>query len=106
MKLRIVFLACLVSCLLAPAANAINCRSWDRLGPAQKSATIDRMIQDAVAGPRGRSYQVNRGEIGRCLQRYAQSMQNDFDDACADARTAGMQALNHIFKNYIWSCVR
>ena len=30
----------------------------------------------------------------------------DFDDACADSRTAGMQALNNVFKDYLWSCVR
>jgi hypothetical protein len=92
--------------LLAPAAQAINCTSWERLGPGQRSATIDRMIQSTVAGSGGRSYRVDRGAVGRCLQSYAQSIAYDFDSACADPSTAGMQALNEIFKSYVWSCVR
>ncbi len=74
------------------------------MGDGQKSATIDRMIQGAVSGSGGRQYHVERGAVGRCLQGYARSIEYDFDDACADSRTAGMQALNRIFKDYIWSC--
>ena len=91
--------------LLASPAHAINCRQWDRMDVPQKSATIERMIQSAVSGSGGRQYQVDRLAIGRCLRRYAQSIEYDFDGACADARSAGMQALNNIFKQYIWSCV-
>jgi hypothetical protein len=97
-------LLCLLVLLLASPARAISCSEWDRLGAAQKSATIDRMIQGAVSGSSGRQYRVERGAIARCLQRHARSIEYDFDDACADSRTAGMQALNRIFKNYIWSC--
>ena len=52
----------------------------------------------------GRQYQVDRGAVARCLQGNARSIEYDFDGACADSRTAGMQALNRIFKEYIWSC--
>ena len=90
--------------LLASSAQAISCSNWDRMGDGQKSATIDRMISNSLAGSGGRQYQVNRGAVGRCLQGYAQSIQYEFDDACADSRTAGMQALNRIFKDYIWTC--
>jgi hypothetical protein len=99
-------LTAVVLLILAPAAHAIGCQQWSRLGPEQKSATIDRMIQNAVTGQGGRSYRVNRGAVGRCMGRYAQQIEYDFDAACADSRTAGMQALNNIFKDYIWSCVR
>ncbi len=90
--------------LLASPVHAIGCREWDRMGAGQKSATIDRMIQGAVSGSGGRQYRIERGAVGRCLQGYARSIEYDFDDACADSRTAGMQALNRIFKDYIWSC--
>jgi hypothetical protein len=107
MHARIRFaLLVLLLLVLAPAAQAINCKSWERLGPGQRSATVDRMIQSTVAGSGGRSYRVDRGAVSRCLQRYAQSIAYDFDGACADPSTAGMQALNEIFKNYVWSCVR
>jgi hypothetical protein len=29
----------------------------------------------------------------------------DFDDTCADSSRAGKQALNTLFKNYVWTCV-
>ena len=74
------------------------------MGPDQKSATIDRMIQGAVSGSGGRQYRVDRGAVGRCLDGYARSIEYDFDGARADSRTASMQALNRIFKDYIWSC--
>jgi hypothetical protein len=100
------FAALLLVLLSAPPARATNCQTWGRLGPAQKRATVDRMIQDALAGSGGRSYRVDRAAVSRCLERSAQSIQYDFDSACADSRTAGMQALNGIFKDYLWSCVQ
>jgi hypothetical protein len=99
------FVALLLMLLSAPPAHATDCHTWGRLGPAQKSATVDRMIQNALAGSGGRSYHVDRVAVSRCLERSAQSIQYDFDGACADSRSAGMQALNSIFKDYIWSCV-
>ena len=92
--------------LLARPAFAITCQQWERLGPDQKAATIDRMIQSAISGSRGRSYQVNRGAIGRCLASRARTIEYDFDDVCSDPRTAGMNALDNTFKHYIWSCVQ
>ncbi len=89
----------------AAPAGAVNCRDWDRASPARKTALVENMISSAISGNRGREYQVNRGQIERCLQRSAQNIGYDFDEACADARSAGRQALNNIFKNYIWSCV-
>ncbi len=97
-------LVLLLALLLAAPVHAINCKQWERMAPAQKSATIDRMIQGAVSGSGGRQYQVDRSAVGRCLQGYARSIEYDFDGACADSQRAGMQALNRIFKEYIWSC--
>jgi hypothetical protein len=90
--------------LLAAPVHAISCRQWDRMGPDQKSATIYRMIDGAVSGSGGRQYGVDRGAVGRCLEGHARSIEYDFDGACADSRSASMQALNRIFKDYIWSC--
>ena len=74
------------------------------MSPDQKAATIDRKIQGAVAGSGGRQYHIDRGAVARCLQSSARSIEYDFDGACADSRTASMQALNRIFKEYIWTC--
>ena len=89
----------------ATPAAAIDCRTWGRLGPGQKEAAVYDLIETTVSGSRGRQYQVNRGAIERCLQRSARNISYDFDDTCADSRRAGMQALNRLFKDYIWTCV-
>lgn len=86
-------------------ASTIGCRDWLRLDDAQKMATIDGMIGDLV-GSRGavRQYEVHRGAIGRCLSENASPMSYDFDDVCSDSRSADMQAIQRVFKNYVWSC--
>jgi len=91
--------------LITTPAAAIDCRTWGRLGPDQKEAAVYHMIETTVSGSRGRQYQVNRGAIERCLQRNARNIAYDFDDTCANSRSAGRQALNTLFKNYVWTCV-
>ena len=100
--------AMLVSLVLVTAAMpaaAIDCHKWKQLGVDQQDAVIYGLIDSAVGGARGRQYQVNRGAIQRCLEQNAINIANDFDDTCSDSRSAGMQALNKVFKNYIWTCV-
>lgn len=89
----------------ATPAAAINCRTWERLGPGQKETAVYDLIETTVSGSRGRQYQLNRGAIERCLQRSARNIAYDFDDTCANSRSASRQALNTLFKNYIWTCV-
>ncbi len=103
--IRLLILVSAISSVWTSPASAMTCRDWNRLADGQKASAIDGMIQDAIASQRGRSYGVNRGAIGRCLDASSRNIQYDFDDACANSRTASMQALNNIFKSYIWSCV-
>lgn len=93
----------LLAAAAAPAA-ALTCRTWTRLGPDERLATIERMIAETVGGSAGRSYRIDRAAVGRCLRSQAEAMAHAFDGACEDPRTAGLQALNRIFKDYIWSC--
>jgi hypothetical protein len=99
-----ILLALSVVLVLAQPATAMKCSQWTRLSDEQKYQAISRMVDDAIAGQRGRQYRVNRNAIGRCLDSQIQNIFYDFDDTCADSRRAGMQALNNIFKGYIWSC--
>ena len=94
----------LTSSLLAAPAVATTCTQWQRLGSDQKAATVAGMIQSAISGSGGRSYQMNRGAIERCLQSHSRSIEYAFDDVCSDPRTAGMNAIRTTFKSYIWSC--
>ncbi len=90
----------------ASPAQAMNCRDWGRLYENAKVPAVYGMIDAALAGSGGRSTGVNRTGIARCLERRAQEISYAFDDTCADSSRAGMQALNQLFKNYIWTCVR
>ena len=90
--------------LLGGPAQAISCKQWQRMGPQQKAATVERMIASTVRGSKGRQYRVDRGAVGRCLNGQVRNIEYDFDGACADPRTAGMHELNRIFKDYLWSC--
>ena len=94
----------LTSSLLAAPAVATTCAQWQRLGSDQKASTVAGMIQSAISGSGGRSYQVNRGAIERCLQSHSRSIEYAFDDVCSDSRTASMNAIRTTFKSYIWSC--
>jgi hypothetical protein len=97
-------LALSVVLVLAHPASAMRCSQWTRLSDDQKYEAIARMIDDAIAGQGGRQYHVSRNAIGRCLDSQTRNILYDFDDTCADSRRASMQALNNLFKNYIWSC--
>ncbi len=100
-----VLLALIVSSLIAAPALATSCQQWQRLGPDRKAATIDQMIQSAISGSGGRNYSVNRGAIERCLRSQSRSIEYAFDDVCSVSRTASMNAISTLFKEYIWACV-
>ncbi len=106
MTLRALLLIATIILAIAPlSAKATGCREWNRLSESRKWDRIDRMIDDAISGQRGRSYQVNRNAIARCLANNSENMFWDFDDICADSNTAQMSAIRSRFKNYLWSCV-
>ena len=106
MTLRSLVLVATIVLVIAPLpAQATGCREWNRLSESRKWDRIDRMIDDAISGQRGRSYQVNRNAIARCLESNSENMFMDFDDLCSDASTAQMTAIRTRFKNYIWTCV-
>jgi hypothetical protein len=98
-------LSTLMLIVVAGPAAAMSCRDWDRLGPDRRAMAVEGMIQDTIAGSRGRQYNVSREAIERCLYGYARDIEYSFDDACGSSRTSGMGALRSIFKGYIWSCV-
>ena len=87
MTLRSFLLIATIMLASAPlSAHATGCREWNRMSESRKWDRIDRMIDDAVRGQRGRSYQVNRNAIARCLAGNSEDMFWDF-------------------KNYLWTCV-
>ena len=106
MNTSLALLVLLLGLALPLPAHAIRCSEWTRLSPTGKRATISQMIENGMASSNARRYDINRARTQQCLQRNATSIELDFDGACADRRTAGLQALNSIFKSYAWSCIQ
>ena len=102
---HLLLIAAMLLAIAPLSAHATGCREWNRLSESSKWDRIDRMIDDAVSGQRGRSYRVNRNAIARCLADNSEDMFWDFNDVCADPSTAQMSAIRSRFKNYIWTCV-
>ena len=103
-RVRIALLSMLLVLLAPPTAQAISCRTWNRLGPAQKSQQVESLIQQAVRGSGGRQLtSVGRASVERCLRGSARRIEYEIDDECASSR-AGMNTLRVILKDYIWSC--
>ena len=94
----------LVLLLPVQRASAMSCHAWLRLDDAQREAAVYAMIDDAIASNQARKWDINRGALRRCLQMQADWIGMDFDDVCSDSRTAGMQAIQTVFKSYIWNC--
>ena len=96
----------LVALAVAAPAGATRCPAWVKMSPDQKSETIANMIDRAVAGSGGRSRQIDRAAVARCMHDQAREIEFAIDGTCSDPRTAGMQGVNRTFKDFIWSCVR
>ena len=44
-------------------------------------------------------------EFETCEKRHAEAMYQEFDDVCLESKSAPGEAVERIFKKYIWSCV-
>lgn len=98
----------LVAALLwAGPAAALDCRTWNRLGPDEKTARIDGKIEGHLSSNESRMWtSESRPAIRRCLQEFLPRIVEDYDDACTAGRTAPRPAaLDDIFDKYFLSCI-
>ena len=96
----------LILILIAPAAEALRCTSWTRMGYAARDQTLDRMIGSALTSADARRHgRVNLARVERCLVGFKPEIALDFDDACAEGQRRDLRVLNNIFRTYVWSCV-
>ena len=103
------FLVCLAIGLFgATLASAdIQCPEWKRLNEAQRSASLDAMIQGHIFSDKGKRYtSENKMAMKRCLEAFRSQLLDEFHDTCADARTAGKDAIDDVFDKYLLSCVQ
>ena len=104
------FLVCLAIGLFGAAAASakdIQCPEWKRLNEAQRSASLDAMIQSHIFSDKGKRYtSENKMAMKRCLEGFQSQLLDEFDDTCADSRTAGKDAIDDVFDKYLLSCVQ
>ncbi len=92
---------------LAGSASAIECEEWTRLGPGDKPETVRQLIDARLASDVGQRYtSANRVAMRACAQRFVPRIVAEFDGACAEGISAGMNALDEIFDRYFLSCVQ
>jgi hypothetical protein len=90
---------------LAPApAGAITCQDWTRLGSEQQVQRIRELIEKVASQPNPEGIEVDRGALRRCLEASVGSIDDAFDDACAEGLEAGLDALDRIFRSYVATC--
>lgn len=98
-------LAAALGLALAPApAGALTCQDWTRLGPDQQVPRIHELIEKVASQPNPEDIQVDRGALRRCLEASLGSIDDAFDDACAERLEAPLDALDRIFRGYVTTC--
>ncbi len=90
---------------LPHSAEALRCKQWTRLGPAQKEATIQRMIDGLARNNDVRQTGIDVREVRRCMEGKSWRMLEDFDDACDRGMSESLDVLDRIFKKYAWTCI-
>jgi hypothetical protein len=91
----------------AVAAADLSCSEWRRLGPEQKAASVQGMIEGHLGSNAGKRFtSENKAAMRRCLSDFAPRIVDDMDDVCSDVRTAGPGAIDDVFDRYLLSCVQ
>jgi hypothetical protein len=89
------------------AAADLTCSEWKRLGPEQKAASVQGMIEGHLGSNAGKRFtSENKAAMRRCLAQLAERMIDEMNDVCSDARTAGPGAIDDVFDRYLLSCVQ
>ena len=94
--------------LAAGAAGARpRCSDWTTLGPDEKLASVEQLIQGHVYSKSGEKYtSENRILMQRCLERMRGQIVDEFDGACREGMSVGLDVLDEIFDRYFLSCVQ
>lgn len=91
----------------APAAADSECAEWIRLGPGEKSARIQAMIEGHLNSNVGKRYtSENTVAMRRCLNAFARQIEEEIDGECAKGNRAAMGAVDDLFDRYFLSCVQ
>lgn len=102
------WLVVLALLLAHPAAGAdrLSCQDWERLGPAEKTTSVQAMIERHLSSDKRKRFtDTNPVKLRRCLEANLRSIADDIDGACAESNRS-QDPVDDTFDGYLMSCVR
>jgi len=105
--MRIWLLTGLLVLALPLAVGArMRCPDWQVLGPDQKVASVEAMIEGHLSSNKSKRYtSANRVAMRRCLQANVGRIIDDIDNECSSS-TRSSDPVDDVFDTYLVSCVR
>jgi hypothetical protein len=96
----------LLALALPVAAGArMRCPDWQVLGPDQKVASVEAMIEGHLSSNKSKRFtSENRVAMRRCLEASIGRIIDDIDDECSSGKRSG-DPIDDVFDGYLLSCV-
>ena len=104
--MRVWVIAGLLALALPVAAGArMGCPDWQALGPDQKVASVEAMIEGHLSSNKSKRFtSANRVSIRRCLEANVGRIVDDIDNECSSG-TRLADPVDDVFDRYLLSCV-
>ena len=96
----------LLALALPIAAGArLRCPDWQALGPDQKVASVEAMIEGHLSSNKSKRFtSENLVAMRRCLEANVGRIIDDIDDQCGSGRRSS-DPVDDVFDSYLLSCV-
>ena len=95
----------LVLALPIAVGARMRCPDWQALGPDQKVASVEAMIEGHLSSNKSKRFtSENRVAMRRCLEANVQRIVDDIDSRCSMG-TRSSDPVDDVFDTYLLSCV-
>ncbi len=106
MRMRVRVMTGLLVLALPVAAGArMRCPDWQALGPDQKVASVEAMIEGHLSSNTSKRFtSENRVAMRRCLEANVSHIIDDIDDECSSGKRSS-DPVDDVFDSYLLTCV-
>ena len=95
----------LVLALPIAVGARMRCPDWQALGPDQKVASVEAMIEGHLSSNKSKRFtSENLVAMRRCLEANVGRIIDDIDDQCGSGRRSS-DPVDDVFDSYLLSCV-
>jgi len=95
----------LVLALPIAVGARMRCPDWQALGPDQKVASVEAMIEGHLSSNKSQRFtNANRVAIRRCLEANVGRIIDDIDDECSSGKRSS-DPVDDVFDSYLLTCV-